>query len=174
MPGASGRAMIAWAMGYPWALIESAAKVKGLDPLLVAAFVRQESGGVAGKTRYEKNYRWLCKPEVYAASLGITVDTETIAQMHSYGLIQIMGGTARSLGYNGYLAELVDPLKGLLWGCDFLATLKAKYGDLGKVAAAYNAGSPRLEPDGEYINEAYADAIASNYAALKGNPTPLA
>lgn len=160
--------MIAWAIHYPWDLITASSGRHGLDPLLVASFVRQESGGVSGKTRYEKAYRWLVKPQDYATALGITLETETIAQMHSYGLIQIMGGTARSEGYMGYLAELVDPAKGLEWGCSFLAGLKAKYGDLGKTIAAYNAGSPRLASDGtDYTNEPYVDAVMANYVELR-------
>lgn len=159
----------AWAAHFPWDPIRAAAGARGLDALLVGAFVGQESEGVALKTRYEKNYQWVVKPDVYAASLGITVATEMLAQMHSYGLMQIMGGTARSLGFNGYLAQLVDPAVGLHWACDYLSLLKAKYGKIQDVIASYNAGSPRdvAPADGIVDNHAYVDGVLAKYAELQ-------
>lgn len=160
-----------WAMGFPWEVISRVAASKLLDPLLVGAFVSVESSGVAAATRYEKGYRWLSQPERHAKALGITFDTEVIAQSHSYGLLQIMGGTARGLGYVGYLSLLIEVERGLEWGCEYLAALRAKYTKLEDVIAAYNAGSPRdVAPlDGKVDNHEYVRKVLDRYLALKGN-----
>jgi hypothetical protein len=65
-------------------------------------------------TRFEVGFlrRWV-KPDNLNAPT-----TEEIDSAHSFGLMQIMGLTARELGFKGrYLTELCNPECGLEFGC---------------------------------------------------------
>jgi len=80
--------------------------------------------------------------------------------------MQIMGGTARSLGYDGALPALYKPENNLYWGCKFLAKLKARYQDKRDMVAAYNAGSARRDESGEYVNKRYVEEVFERYESL--------
>lgn len=140
----------------------------GLDPLLVAAMIHHESGGVGLKTRYEPHTsRYVLFPREHASHLGITVLTESTAQMHSYGLMQIMGFVARELGYKGYLIRLCEEELGLRYGCMKLKTCFQKYGDEAKAVSAYNQGSPRTTAGGMFENQkSYVDPVFALYREL--------
>ncbi len=157
-----------WAAALPWDLIRRVAARHALDPLLVAAMIQVESGGQEAATRYEPGYRWLSEPERWARELGISKDTEVIAQAHSYGLLQIMGGTARGLGYTGYCAALIGEELGLEWGCRYLARCFDRFHSSELAIAAYNAGSPRdvAPKDGRIDNQAYVDKVLARLADL--------
>ncbi len=158
----------AWSHAYPWAALTDAALRHGLDPNLVAAIIAGESSGQRFATRYEKGFRWLSKPQEHALNLGLSLDTEVIAQSHSYGLMQIMGGTARGLGFDGYCVELVGVDEGLEWGCKYLATCLARFTPLEHAIAAFNAGSPRdVAPhDGVIDNMPYVQGVLKRLAEL--------
>jgi hypothetical protein len=60
---------------------------------------------------------------------------------YSYGLMQILYTTAKTLGFDGEPEELLDPLTNIAWGSELIA--KQQYKNLGDpvlTAAAYNAG----------------------------------
>lgn len=158
-----------FALHFPWPVIQGAAINHALDPLLIAAFIGVENQlGISAVTRFEKDYRWLVKPEFYAGSLGISLATEIMAQSHSYGLMQIMGGTARSLGYHGYLSQLIDPAAGLHYACDYLVSLMGRFPKIEDAISAYNEGSPHdNDHDGKVDNHEYVDHVMRNYAKLK-------
>ncbi len=156
-------------MNLPWELITPCAQLHGLEPSLVGAFVAVESGGVADRTRYEKNWGFYHHPtSVFAADLGITEQTEMVAQAHSYGLLQIMGATARDMGYTSFLHGLCRPVIGLEFGCRFIAKKKEQYPVLSDLVASYNAGTPRRGDDGRYRNQEYIDLVLKNYELFKG------
>ncbi len=76
--------------------------------------------------------------------------------------MQILGQTAREIGFDGtFLTELCDPEIGLEWGCRYLGILFDRHGDEGvdAVVASYNAGSPRKNAGGTYVNQAYVEKI---------------
>ena len=156
-------------MSQDWiALIQRVVAAPGLDWRLVTAIVRTESGGNPHAMRYEPNYVYLERPDDFAKQLGTTLLTETMLQCFSFGLMQVMGGTARSLGFKDELVKLCDPELGLQWGCLLLARLTNKYQNTPDILAAYNGGSPRksggkLEPK---LQE-YVDKVLANYALLK-------
>lgn len=158
--------MPAWAMTLPWPEITAAAEKNKIPPVLVAAIVMVESSGQPHAMRFEPHFRWLKDPKYYAGRLGITVETETALQKMSFGLMQIMGGTARGLGFDGYLTELTNPRENLKWGCQYLAQHFARY-PWHEAIAAYNAGSPRYE-DGRLVNVAYVDKVLKRVNDLKG------
>ena len=122
---------------------------------------------------------WQADPVKLAKFGGVVVGdrasilTELLGQQASWGLMQIMGATARERGFKGWLTELCDPAVNLEWGCRHLrwmldhpldyglsiaqgpAVLKGTLADL---AAAWNGGSCRIVDD-TYANQSYVDRV---------------
>lgn len=167
--------------GAPY--ISVVAPKHSLPQQLVAAIVQVESGGDRFALRCEPAYGYLWNvdanrpytvrawissarraPSDFPTPRGISRDTEWIGQQSSWGLMQVMGAVAREQGHTGHFPALCDPLEGLNAGCRHLARLRDRYlsahGWRG-VAAAYNAGSPRLADGGGFENQAYVDKIAA-------------
>lgn len=147
---------------------------------LVEAIITVESGGRPYCWRYESHYRYLwdvrqgkpfraltmtergsdAPPADFFGLPGTHAATEWIGQQASWGCTQIMGAVAREYGYKRDFTELCLPENGILYGCYHLKTLARRFGaDWRDVAAAYNAGSPRLTPKGEYENQVYVDKV---------------
>ena len=156
-----------WQAKLPWDNIIRVATHAGLDPILVGAFVATESGGQQYATRYEAQWKYLVEVDSHAKRLGLTVMTETMHQATSWGLCQLMGGTARDLGFRDHIPKLCEIETGLLWSCIYLSRLQIKYQKLDDVIAAYNAGSPRKDDTGKYQNAQYVDKVKNFYELLK-------
>lgn len=148
-----------WGPLLPWDIIEREARLRALDPALVAAIAQTESAGSIYVTRYEPQYRWVVSPADWALKTRVTLDTETVHQKTSWGLCQIMGAIAREFGFAGYHPQLCDPNLNLKYACQLLARLHAKYGPIEDVVASYNAGSPRFDDSGKYVNQSYVDKV---------------
>lgn len=110
-------------------LIENTAVAYGLPVALVFAIVQVESSGNPWASRYEEGFFWR-----YVEGRGHTVwngcsrDTEERHRATSWGLMQIMGQTARERGFSGpFLTELCDPSMGLQMGCLHLTHLIDRY-----------------------------------------------
>lgn len=159
-----------WAKSLPWADIEDCATEFGLDPNLVGAVIQIESGGVPYRIRVEPNFGYVNAPERYAKRLGITKDSEILCQKTSWGLMQLMGATARDQGYETHLTGLVEPVVGIYWGCMYLGSRVKKYKTTKAAVAAYNAGSLKIIKEGpktgEIINQAYIDKVMGCYYEL--------
>ena len=145
-------------------LINTTARRHGLPPELVRAIVQIESGGRPWACRYEPAFyeRYIASKEVKTWR-PCSGQTEARLRACSFGLMQIMGATARETGFDGvFLTELCDPAVGLDYGCRYLAKLarlhQERHGWAG-VVAAYNAGSPRKVADGRFVNESYVNKI---------------
>ncbi|HJQ27691.1 MAG TPA: lytic transglycosylase domain-containing protein [Blastocatellia bacterium] len=99
----------------------------------------------------------------------------------SYGLMQLLYGTANRLGYTGSTTGLFDPTLNVRLGTRFLSDLirtadRAGYG-VDSAISAYNAGSSNVRPgDGQrvtnapgapFVNQPYVDKVVSlaNYYA---------
>ena len=67
---------------------------------------------------------------------------EPTVQEHSYGPMQILGSTARDMGYTGDLARLHEIRVGMRYGTKYLADRHRRYGDTCRAISAYNAGRP--------------------------------
>ena len=82
--------------------------------------------------------------------------------------MQVMGATARELGFKGWLGQLLCPDEGLLCGVKYLHKQFKRFGSRGlpAVIAAYNAGSPRTEKSGAFKNQAYVDKVMTQYQRL--------
>lgn len=146
-------------------IIRAKAKEHGIPESLLRAIVQVESSGHPDRIRYEQHYSHLWKPEYYATSQN-TLDTEKAAQKISWGLMQVMGATARWVGYRGVsLGGLLQPEVSLEYGCRYLVYQHERYKRLfcspcWKCAtAAYNAGSVRYNEDGSYRNQRYVDRV---------------
>ena len=156
-----------WAKKLGWDVISMAAEKEGVDSLLVAAIVWQESRGNKYAWRYEANYQWLFKPQDFSGPLGCSLDSEIAGQKFSYGLGQLMGAVARELGHKGHLGELFDPFLNLSYVCKLLARLSKQHKDIEAVVSAYNAGSPRKTDRGKWVNEQYVRAVMGYRAELE-------
>jgi soluble lytic murein transglycosylase len=102
------------------AVVEREARANGLDPMFVAALIRQES-------------LW---------------DARAISPVGARGLMQIMPETGRGLAGNpaGWNADvLYDPETSIRLGTRFLRDLEQQYGDRAvDLLAGYNAGPHRI------------------------------
>jgi soluble lytic murein transglycosylase-like protein len=149
-------------------LIKIEAARQGLSEVLVTAIVYQESLGLPNAIRFEPKAHDFWKPEIYAAKLKISLQTELNCQKSSVGLMQIMFSTARFLGYEGSFAGLFDPKINLVWGCTYLKQLCKEYVNVSDQAAAYNAGSVKRKDDGSYKNQEYVDSVLGYIKLLTG------
>lgn len=122
--------------------VEPIAKKYLLDSVLVCALIEHESSWNPYTVRFEPAFY---RKYVYPATLkpngpGIT---EAYTRAISWGLMQVMGETAREFGYAGiYLSELCEPDVGTDYGCKKLRRCFDVH--LGKEDAAllaYNGGS---------------------------------
>jgi hypothetical protein len=141
-------------------LIEAAAQARDLDPNLS----RADSAGVVRQPwawNVEPRYRYLWNVATHQPFRPLTFaeraseeppadfpflkgdrDQEWWAQQASWGLMQIMGATAREEGFRGpYLTQLCDPATNLTIGCSVIAKLLLwSAGNVHLALAAYNAG----------------------------------
>ena len=139
--------------------IRQAAKAEGCDSVLALAISLTESAGQTMAVRFEPEYKYLVDPLKFARLNGITKDTEETLQKCSWGLMQVMGGVARELGYKEMLPGLCDPLTGAVFGCRKLAALGVRYREQDEVIAAYNAGSARRTAAGIFTNQGYVNLV---------------
>lgn len=140
-------------------LIRENATNLGVPAALALAVCDVESGFNPYAMRYEPTYRWLVRIPAWTS-------TEQVGQRISWGLMQIMGATARELGFIGYFPRLCEPAIGVQYGCRYLVMLYTKYHDWTKAIAAYNAGSPRRRlSTGLYRNQLYVDRVLAQWAA---------
>ena len=144
----------------------------GVNGDLVCAIIHVESSWRICAMRYEANYQYTIDTKKHARFLGITEATEANLQKHSYGLMQIMGGTAREFGYKDWLPGLCDPEEGVVYGCKYLAKMVKKYENVSDQVAAYNAGAARRGADGLYGNQGYVNAVMA--ALIYMNPATRA
>jgi soluble lytic murein transglycosylase-like protein len=143
------------------ALIVLIAERHRLPSSLVEAVIMVESGGNPWGIRYEEGFY-----RTYVANKGFDVfgycstKTEGHARATSWGLMQVMGQTARELGFTGpFLSELCEPSVGIDLGCRYLGALAKqfpgpKYG-WDAVCAAYNGGPGTVESPGKFKNPSY-------------------
>lgn len=139
-------------------LIVTHAQAHQLEPELVYAVCRQESSLNPVAVRHEPDYRWVYRPKDVKPR-WCSLDTERMLQKTSFGLMQVMGAVFREYGFEGWLSEVICcPTIQLEYGCRHLERKISKWGKLDGVAA-YNAGSPRRNPDGKLVNQYYVDNV---------------
>jgi hypothetical protein len=132
--------------------------------------IEVESGGNPQAMRYEPGYKYIYKPEDFARAHKVTLATEIELQKFSYGVLQIMGATARELGFKARMTNLLDGLAGFSWGVLYFARLRHQYTDVeADAVSAYNQGSPRRQfMTNKYRNQEYVDKVYAAVGRLSG------
>lgn len=143
----------------PRPLIERIALETSLDPNLIGAIIIKESGGNRFAVQYQTDYPYVFKVAEIARAIGCSYSTELHMQRASWGLMQIMGGTARFLGFRGWFGELFDPETNIRIGTKLLLNLKKSYGLDADMISAYNQGQPFKTIEGRYKNQDYVDHV---------------
>jgi len=122
-----------------------------VEPALIKAHIKQESNWDVNASRFE-------------AHKGDA----------SWGLMQLLLATAREVSGSPNLTttQLIQPRVNIEAGTKFIAQLQKRFGNMRDAIAAYNAGSPRLNPKtGKYINQEYVDRVTNNYNTYKAMGT---
>lgn len=152
-----------WAKCFPHGIIEEMTEKYGVSSRVVYALIKVESGGDPFATRFEPRYKAFYKQREFAQENLITVKTEEVHQATSWGLMQVMGGTARRLGLQAPIPVLIDPANNIEFACKLLQELQERYPkNVWDWAAAYNRGSVKLE-DGDYVNARYVRKFKGYY-----------
>ena len=141
-------------------LIVSTARGAQVPPELVLGIIEAESGGDPRAAKINSTYPYTMMQAKRPAMCS--VDVERIFQKTAWGLMQVMGATARELGFEDWLSELVFPETNIRLGIEFLGRKMSKYLDrygIEGVVAAYNGGAPRRRPDGKFTNQGYVDRV---------------
>jgi hypothetical protein len=148
-------------------LIERIAKDFGLNPILVSAIIDVESAGNVYSCRFEPGYPFLYEPQEMGELSKTSFATECVLQRCSFGLMQVMGSTARELGLRAPLPTLFEPEVGIEYGCRYLRKQMTRYGDRMQAAiAAYNAGAAIERGDGQYRNGEYVSKVLFKMRSL--------
>lgn len=159
-----------WYAKLPLPALQASAAKYSVDPFLIAAIAQHESVGDPWKTRYEPGAdKWVSAsyPQ-FARACGISQATEKVNEMTSWGLCQIMGYVARSMGWQKHLTQFLDPGVNLEYGARLLKELETRFGDEPSVISAYNQGSPRRADDGTFENQPYVDEVTAFLKQLRG------
>jgi soluble lytic murein transglycosylase-like protein len=122
-------------------LAHKAAAARSLDPALVCAVIEQESSWNTWAMRYEPFFFTKYVAVLYTNN-KITA-SEAYARGFSWGLMQVMGQTAREMGFDGnFLSALCDPEQGLAIGCKLLRKkIDTMDNDLTRGLLAWNGGA---------------------------------
>ncbi len=115
-----------------------------LDPALVCAIVEQESVWDPWAIRFEPAFFAKYVAPLFAiCKIEPATNTEAYSRAMSWGLMQVMGQTARERGFSGkFLSELCDPATGLDAGCELFAhKLAIAEGKVVRALALWNGGT---------------------------------
>lgn len=113
-----------------------------LDPALVCGIIQRESSFSPAVTRFEPAFK-----ERYLDKLHLPED-ETKARATSYGLMQLLGESAREMGFAEPLVNLLDPDTNITWGCRWLKHKMAlAKGDVSVGLLYWNGGENLAYPD---------------------------
>jgi len=120
-------------------LAKQIAPQHGLDPALACAVIEQESGGDQWAIRYEARFYLKYVSPLFEDK---KIDaTEGMARATSWGVMQVMGQTAREAGWFGALPALCDPANGIEVGCTILARkIASADADIQKGLEFWNGG----------------------------------
>jgi soluble lytic murein transglycosylase-like protein len=136
-------------------LARAAAAANDLHPELVCAICEQESAWNPWALRYEPAFFARYVAPLWAAKT-ISV-TESYSRAFSWGLMQVMGQTAREHGFDAALplSALCDPAAALEIGCRVLAhKIAAAEGNIERALQLWNGGA----------NPLYAEQVLSRAA----------
>jgi len=144
-----------------WARDYSAKYEVNIDPEVIEAIIRVESSGNPWAVRHEPRFLVWLKTRIKSLNSVATQTTEYQLRSTSFGLGQIMGQTARELGFNEpYLTQLCDPDINIRYTCKYFGKLLRRYrGEEHWAISAYNAGSARKNSMGKFVNQQYVNKV---------------
>lgn len=139
-----------------FSIIDDVSSKHCVDSKAIKAICVLESGMNLWVVRYEPDYIWTYRPDYYAEKNNISLNTEMYLQKMSYGLMQIMGGLARSpYSFKDHLSKLLIPRLNLEIGIKHFKSLLEKYDwNYLDAVSAYNLGSVK-KIRGKYTNAGY-------------------
>lgn len=169
-----------WAARLDWFVIRDIAAKYRLSPEFVAAVIQTESQGnvfcmraevkktmtEAGQVLFVSAWRYFEEPDHFADQLKpyCSRPTEWVGQATGWGPMQVQGAVAREHGFTGWFSELCSWSLGVEYGCRHLRKKADRYGDdPATLYAAYNAGSPRKNNLGMFVNQGNVDNFMRNY-----------
>jgi soluble lytic murein transglycosylase-like protein len=138
-----------------------------ISPILLMAIILVESGGNKFATRYQHGYQYLYKVLAFSKLLNLNYTTEKSFQSTSHGYVQIMGATARFLGFTGYPTQLYDADINIRYGAKLLGQLRRRYGNDLDAISAYNQGQPFKTKKGFYKNQEYVNKVVKKMRFLE-------
>jgi soluble lytic murein transglycosylase-like protein len=116
----------------------------GLDASLICAIIEQESAWDPYAIRYEPAFFAKYVAPLFTNNKVIpATNTEAYSRCFSWGLMQVMGQSAREMGFTGqFLSQLCDPATGIEAGCLlFQHKLNAARGDVNQALQFWNGGA---------------------------------
>lgn len=144
-------------------------QAQGVDKALIKAIIQMESERYAFAFRYEpqlKHQSWYLK-------LLSPEEKKDDYSYCSYGLMQVLFGIAKSLGYKGSPLNLHKPAFSIHYGVKLLKQLLKRYhGEIKDVIAAYNQGSNKKDKNGQYYNQPYVNTVYRYYQEYKASGHP--
>jgi hypothetical protein len=150
-------------------IVKLECNARKIDFNVISTIIHVESSWRPNSARYERKYAWTKDIEKFSKLHGITKDTEMGFQKTSWGLMQVMGGTARDIGYSGWLPDLCDPEIGVHVGCEYFQNVCGQYLDIRDQFAAYNGGSIKRKLDKTYRNQEYVDKALFVFKKITSN-----
>lgn len=140
---------------------------------MIARYVKEESPFEAIIDRFARKHRVesaLIKAIIQAESSwepGAVNENEGRGRS-SIGLMQILfPDTAKRLGISSK-DQLLIPEVNVDAGARLLADIQKRHSALNDIIASYNAGRPKLNSDGTYVNQSYVDRVKSFYRIYGG------
>ena len=133
-----------------------AARKMGVPEKLLYRLTEVESAWNPWATRFEPLFTRRTRENTY--NNGTSQETENIHQATSWGLCQIMGYTARRLGWEGPIPALLDPESNLRYACLYLNQLyedPASEHSWRWATTAYNHGELWEERDPTWFRSGY-------------------
>ena len=123
------------------ALAQRVAAAHELPAEIVCGMIEREATENQWAVRYEPGF--MSKYVAAQYTSGKISVTEAYTRSMSWGLMQIMGQTAREFGFTGaFLSELCDPPIGIEYACRKLTDcLRRAKGDMAAALESYNGGS---------------------------------
>lgn len=149
-------------------LIEGHAYENNIDPIVLLALVTTESSFNQYAIRYEPKYIWIYNAKELAMELKCSIESMRMMQMTSWGICQIMGGSAYETGFKGWCTELCDPNINLKWSCKYLKKLITRQSltDPLDIYAAWNYGHVH-KTNGIYSNNQAVLRFKRNLTMIK-------
>jgi soluble lytic murein transglycosylase-like protein len=136
-------------------IIETVAREFSVEPDILAAIILQESSGRFDACRLENGfYRKYLEQKEESELVGyipgrLTLLEEKLLRSISYGLMQLMGNTAREMGFTSDdWQDLFDPMINIRLGAKYFSKLlKSEDGDTRKALLRWNGGGDPYYPE---------------------------